>query len=146
MKTCPKCGELLGDSIKVCFKCRYDFNYNRVISRTEFAEQREKQIQQQNKQIEEAKLREDQKKIQLTKNSLFEYQVITVDDLSTGQADKGGIQNVLNEWSRKGWRLHSIFTNEIGKTSTGASFAGFGSSINATICQTILVFERCIKE
>ena len=146
MKTCPECGELLGDSINVCFKCRYDFKYKKVITSTEFAAQREKQIQQQNKLIEEAKLKEEQKSIQLAKNSLFEYQVITVDDLSTGQADKGGIQNVLNEWSRKGWRLHSIFTNEIGKTSTATSFGGFGSSINATICQTILVFERCIKE
>lgn len=145
MKTCPECGEILGDSINVCFKCRYDFKYKRVITSTEFADQREKQIQQQNKLIEESKLKEEQKRIQLTKNPLFEYQVITVDDLSTGQADKGAIQKALSEWSEKGWKLHTIFTNEIGKSSTATSIGGFGTNINATIDQTILVFERCIK-
>ncbi len=146
MKTCPECGEILGDSINVCFKCRYDFKYKRVITSTEAADRREERIKQQNKLIEEAKLREEQKGIQLAKNPLFEYQVITVDDLSTGQADQGSIQKVLSEWSEKGWRLHTIFTNEIGKSSTAASIGGFGTGTNATIDQTILVFERCIKE
>ena len=41
MKSCPNCGELLGDSVKVCFKCRYDF------------------VRQQQKAIEEAKAKEE---------------------------------------------------------------------------------------
>lgn len=139
MKTCPKCGELLGDSITVCFNCRYDFNQKRVITSTELAEQREKQI-------EEAKLKEEQRKIQLEKNSLFEYQVVVVDDFSTGEADTNSIQDALNEWSGKGWRLHTIFTNEIGKSLLSTSLIKMGLGINSTIDQTILVFERCIKE
>lgn len=145
MKTCPKCGEILGDSADVCFKCRYDFRYKRVITGAEYAEQREKQIAQQNQYIEEAKLREEQKKVQLSKNPLFEYQVVVVNDLPDGQADDDGIQKALNEWSWQGWKLHTIFTNEIGKSSTATSIIGFGFGINATIEQTVLVFERCIK-
>jgi uncharacterized protein YbjQ (UPF0145 family) len=26
MKNCPKCGELLGDNVSVCFNCKFDFN------------------------------------------------------------------------------------------------------------------------
>lgn len=120
MKTCPNCGEILGDSINVCFKCRYDFNAGN-------------------------KIREEQKKIQLAKNPLFEYRIVTVNDLSTGEIDDDKIQKVLNEWSGNGWTLHTIFTNEIGKTSSAASIGGFGAGINATIDQTVLIFERCIK-
>lgn len=145
MKTCPKCGEILGDSVDVCFKCRYDFRYKRVITNEEFVEQRERQIEQQNKYIEDAKIREEQKKIQLAKNPLYEYDVVVINDLSNGQVDDEKIQRILNEWAENGWKLHSIFTNEIGKSSMSTSIAGFGSGINATIDQTVLVFERCIK-
>lgn len=26
MKTCPKCGELVGDNVRKCFNCNYDFD------------------------------------------------------------------------------------------------------------------------
>lgn len=42
-----------------------------------------------------------------------------------------------NNYAIRGWHLHSAFTNEVGKN------AALG--INATINQTILIFERCIK-
>ena len=32
MKTCPNCGELLGDSVNECFKCRYSFTLKRVLT------------------------------------------------------------------------------------------------------------------
>lgn len=41
--------------------------------------------------------------------------------------------------------FHIQFREEIGKNTTGISVDGFGSMTNATIDQTILVFERCIK-
>lgn len=127
MKTCPNCGELLGDAVKECFKCHY--NYEEVSKRKE----------------EESKLKDEAKKDQLSKNPLFEYKVIVINDLSNGQVDNIKIQEALDEWSEKGWRLHTIFSSEIGKNSTGVSIASFGSITNATIDQTILIFERCIK-
>ena len=26
MKNCPKCGEILGDNVSICFNCKFDFN------------------------------------------------------------------------------------------------------------------------
>lgn len=145
MKTCPNCEEILGDSVNVCFKCRYDFRYKRVITSEELTKQRERQIEQQNKLIEDAKLKEEQKKIQLEKNPLYEYDVVIINDLSNGQIDEEKMRRSLNKQADNGWRLHSVFTNEIGKSSVAMSIVGFGNEINSTIDQTILIFERCIK-
>lgn len=35
MKTCPNCGELLGDSVKDCFKCHFNFEVKRVLTSEE---------------------------------------------------------------------------------------------------------------
>ena len=112
----------------------------------------DEQASQRNKQMEELKRREEERKSkdeakleQLSKNPLFEYKVVVINDLSYGQVDNEKIQDTLNEWSEKGWRLHSIYSSEIGKNSTAVSISGFGSITNATIDQTVLIFERCIK-
>lgn len=42
----------------------------------------------------------------------------------------------------QGWRLVTMYSNEIGTNEI--SVAGIGS--NVTMCEDILVFERCIKE
>ena len=31
MKTCPNCGELVGDKAEVCFNCKFSFRYKRII-------------------------------------------------------------------------------------------------------------------
>lgn len=31
MKTCPNCGELVGDEVEKCFNCKFSFRYKRVI-------------------------------------------------------------------------------------------------------------------
>lgn len=131
MKTCPNCGELLGDSLKECFKCHCNFAYEFQRKTTE--------------RREEAKRKEEAIKEQLSKNPLFEYKVIVIEDLSSGQVDNKKIQQTLDEWSEKGWRLHSIYSSEIGRNSAAASIARLGVMINATINQTVMIFERCIK-
>ena len=88
---------------------------------------------------------EEIKRNQLSKNPIFEYKLIVINDLLSGVIDERAIQDTLSEWSKKGWRLHTMFSSEIGKISTGISMAGFGSITNATIDQTVLIFERCIK-
>lgn len=42
MKTCPNCNELLGNDVKRCFKCRYDFIVGHVISKNEAIEEKKK--------------------------------------------------------------------------------------------------------
>lgn len=69
---------------------------------------------------------------------------MVVNDLSSGEADSDVIQRTLSEYSEQGWRLHSVFTNEIGKSSSTTIISFLGININATIDQTVLIFERCI--
>ena len=156
MQTCPNCGELLGDSVKVCFKCHYSFTHKRVITNDEYASQKNQQMEDLKKREEELERKKEEfkrkeelknglKKEQLPKNPLFEYQVIVINDLPDGQVNYIKIQETLNEWSDKGWRLHSVYSSEIGKNSTAVSILGFGSITNATIDQTVMIFERCIK-
>ncbi len=38
----------------------------------------------------------------------------------------------------KGWRLITMYSNEIGKNSI--------AGVNATMCEDIMIFERCIKQ
>ncbi len=35
MKTCPNCNELLGNDVNTCFKCKYDFELGRVVTKEE---------------------------------------------------------------------------------------------------------------
>lgn len=43
MKTCPECGELLGDSVETCFNCSYNFNLKRKLTKNEIEEKRKNQ-------------------------------------------------------------------------------------------------------
>lgn len=69
---------------------------------------------------------------------MYEYKVETVMDSAVlGKFDQDNTQRLINSYAINGWRLHTAFTNEVGKN------AALG--INATINQTVLIFERCIK-
>ena len=152
MKTCPKCKELIGDNVNECFKCHYNFSYGRIITQEERKKEREKEQklyeqkrvseQQKNEQI---KLFQQQMEEQIKNNPLYEYETIVINDNSDGTVNTKQIQDTLLEYSKAGWRLHSIFTNEIGKSTVGAFIGVIGSNVNATIDQTIIIFERCIK-
>lgn len=139
MRKCPLCGELLGDSVNRCFNCQYDFSL-----KTQVIGNQKKEIYEKNKR-EYEKQRDEIKKDQLSKNPSFEYQIIVVNNLATGELDYQTIQMHLDRLSYDGWRLHSVFDNELGKTSSSVAIGFIGSSVNATICQTVLIFERCIK-
>ena len=55
MKTCPNCGELIGDTAEVCFNCNYNFFYKSVMSREVIQkekEQAEKETAELNKKNE----------------------------------------------------------------------------------------------
>lgn len=142
MKKCPKCGELIGDNAVSCFNCFYDFAQKRVLSPDENKYQREKEISDTYARIEELS---KQKEIQLDKNPLYEYKVEILTDNSDGTISPTQIQGLLVQHSLQGWKLHSIVVNEIGKSSTSVLVNFLGVNVNATIDQTIMIFERCIK-
>lgn len=145
MKTCPKCGEILGDSVNVCFNCKYDFDLKRVLDGSEVTQKRldaENKIKEQ-MELTEAKRLAHEKELeriqlelenQLQRNPRYEYKSIVIDDDKNGAIDNSILQRTLTNYAENGWRLHSVFTNEV-----------FLGNISGTRDQTILIFERCIK-
>lgn len=145
MKTCPNCGELIGENADECFKCHYNYVYRRVITAQEIKARREREEREKENEIKNIEIFEKEKELQIKRNPLYEYKIEIVNDLETGEIDSRRMQYIVEKYSSEGWRLHNVFTNELGKTSTLSGIAFLGVSVNATICQTIFIFERCIK-
>lgn len=152
MKTCPKCGELLGDSVRVCFNCDYDFVLKKVLDREQITNQRieeEKKIEQYQivleQQQEEQRKQQAEREQQYKKNPLFEYEVVVINDNPDGTVNDRELSAKLAYYATNGWRLHSVFTNEAGKNASSMSIGNLTAGVNATMDQTILIFERCIK-
>ena len=40
----PNCHELVGDSVKICFNCHYDFSLGRVVDSSRIAEERRNEV------------------------------------------------------------------------------------------------------
>lgn len=62
MKTCPNCGELIGDSVDCCFNCNYSFKYKSVIKKEALQEcrkQAEKEIEELNRKRKEENERKE---------------------------------------------------------------------------------------
>lgn len=170
MVICPNCGKKNSDRAAACFNCGINLKADEegrrkqeVQRRLYEEEERRKQEEERRKQEEQRRLYKERKKREdaviristeagqadLTEkikiNDLYEYDVVTITDKSNGAMDIVSLERVLSERGKLGWRLVNSFTNEIGITSSSTSFAGYTSGTNATIDQTILIFERCIK-
>lgn len=140
-KICPNCGQLVEKDDYVCYKCGHLFDYSSSI---EYKNQEVK-----NQKNAAKKLAEENRKAALMAkialNDLYEYIVVSVRDNSSGGTDITEIAKVLGKYSQEGWRLVNTFTNELGVNSSSVSFGGISAGTNATIDQTIMIFERCIK-
>ena len=71
----------------------------------------------------------------------YEYDVVTIINEGHGQIDKQSILKVLNERAQQGWKLHTIYSNELGKNAV--SLLGLG--VNSTACEDVLIFERRVE-
>jgi len=82
------------------------------------------------------------------RNAQYEYTTDVVYDLE-GEPNTAALQQSLTEHAREGWRLHTAFSNELGKNSLSFrnAIAGvaFSSGTNATVDATVLIYERCIQ-
>lgn len=170
MKNCPKCGELIGDNVRVCFNCHYDNVSKTVIDQETILEQRkkEKQLDDLRRKREEdlhnleLKAKNDDKILKekmkssyqsakvnaadfVLKNAFYEYETVGISDLPSGVPDIEAIQRSLSAYAKKGWKLHTSFSKEIGVESSSAGFGGLSSGTNATRCMIVLIFERLIK-
>lgn len=97
------------------------------------------EIEQQRKKAED-----DEHQKQEYANSFeefYEYDVITAVNTVDGRTDAGKLKNIIQEQAKKGWKLHTMYSNELGKNAI--SILGFG--VNATASEDVMIFERRVK-
>ena len=75
-------------------------------------------------------------------NEFYEYDVVTIINENHGTVDKEKMMQILSNHARNGWKLHTMYSNELGKNAL--SLLGFG--VNSTACEDVMIFERRIKE
>ncbi len=143
---CPNCNQTILGHPDECYKCNYNFLLGKVITSLE-----QKTVELEQKKIALEKKKQEQekdliiRKEQLSKNALYEYDVVKIIDNASGDSDTDEIKRIIDYHALDGWRLSFVFANEIGKKSNSIGISGISSGINATIESTTLIFERCIK-
>ena len=77
----------------------------------------------------------------LNSEGLYEYDIVTVINELHGEIDKGKMLSILSEKAKNGWKLHTIYSNELGKNA----IAVLGLGINSTACEDVMIFERRLQ-
>lgn len=127
LKKCPVCKKNVNYATEICSDCGFAFNVVDVIEYQEIAK------------IYNARLE------QIKKNPYYEYDYVAVPNKSDGSTDKERIQEIIDSHAMQGWRLVTMYSNERGKNSIGVAVGGVGGGTNTTMCEDVMVFERCIK-
>lgn len=127
LKKCPICKKNVNYNMKICSECGFAFETVPTIEYEEIA-------QMYNARLEQYK-----------KNPFYEYDYIVVPNKPDGTTNKERIQEIISSHAMQGWRLITMYSNELGKNSMGVSVAGIGGGTNTTMCEDVMVFERCIK-
>lgn len=149
MPACPHCQGYYFGNPDQCPKCYFHFQEKRVIKPEAIIErerrEREQRAEEERRELERAKKERDIRALALLNSAHYEYTTVYLTDSRSGILDKRQLDETLQEHAAKGWRLHSVITNEAGKNASSISFGGVTSGTNATMDVTILIFERCIK-
>lgn len=127
LKKCPICKKNVNYDSEICSDCGFAFN---VVDTVEF-----KEIAK----LYNARLE------QIKKNPYYEYDYVVVPNKSDGSTDRERIQDIISSHAIQGWRLVTMYSNELGKNSMGVAVGGVGGGTNTTMCEDVMVFERCIK-
>ena len=130
MKKCPNCGKEITQEMvnaNMCWECGFilDSSLADDISDT-VTEQRE-----------ELSKREYAKAVAPS----VEYDVETLVTNSDGFTDVKEMKRILAERVNNGWRLHSVYSNILGVNAVKV----LGIGTNATISETVMLFERSVK-
>lgn len=75
-------------------------------------------------------------------NEFFEYDVVTVINKDHGTIDQQEMMRILSDHAKKGWKLHTIYSNELGKNALSV----LGLGVNSTASEDVLIFERRIPK
>lgn len=127
LKKCPICKKNVNYDTEICSDCGYAFKIVDVMEYKEIAKIYNERLEQ------------------IKKNPFYEYDYIAIPNMSDGSTDKERIRDVISSHAMQGWRLVAMYSNELGKNSMGVAVAGVGGGTNSTMCEDIMVFERCIK-
>lgn len=122
-KICPICQKRVAYESALCSTCGYNFNNEVVLSQKNIAEIYNNRLEQ------------------YKRNPYYEYDYIVIRNNSDGTTDRNKVAETIEKHAFQGWRLVTMYSNEIGKDAL--TVGGVGA--NSTMCEDILLFERCIK-
>ena len=118
--------------------------YKEVEMRKRLEEQR--RLEEEQRRLEEEK--EERKTAYIKSRSdyiFYEYDVDVIPN--DGGVNVELLKSVLDARARKGWKQHSIYSNELGKNSHVEAVNWTDSvRINSTASQDVLIFERRIMD
>jgi len=146
-KQCKYCN---GTYSIYCCKSKEEYNLLSENEKTEFkAKIREQYKSMADVQHSIIKLEEERKSliekehIEYAKsfNEFYEYDVVTIINEDHGTVNKEKMLEILSEYAKKCWKLHTIYSNELGKNALRL----MGLGVNSTACEDVLIFERRIN-
>lgn len=73
---------------------------------------------------------------------LYEYDVVTILNKGHGRINREEMLQILSSHARDGWKLHTIYSNELGKNAITL----LGIAVNETACEDVLIFERKLEK
>ena len=123
LKKCPVCNKNVNYHTEICSDCGFVFNAVTKIEYRDIAKMYNKRLDQ------------------YMKNPFYEYDYIVVPNKPDGSTNQEYIKEIITSHAMQGWRLIIMYSNEIGMDA----YAVGGVGSNVTICEDVLVFERCIK-
>ena len=134
---CPNCNNLMTEyEINSCWCSNCNKRFSSV---EEIMKSNEEWLEEEKKKAEVEHSRQEYAMSQL---GLYEYDIETVINEDHGTVDKAKMRQIMNERARQGWRLHTMYSNELGKNAL--RILGFG--LNTTACEDVMVFERKLKD
>ena len=71
----------------------------------------------------------------------YEYAIESISNTFSGKTQKEEMLDVIKKYAQDGWRVHTIYSNELGRNVV--AFMGVG--VNATQSEDIIIFERHIQ-
>lgn len=69
-------------------------------------------------------------------------EVVTILNEDHGCVDAKRMTELINKRAREGWKLHTVYSNELGKNALKV----LGLVENSTACEDVLVFERKLMD
>lgn len=112
----------------------------------DIVDQRYALIEQKRQEWEESEKRlaieQEKSEYARTLIGLYEYDVVTILNKGHGRINREEMLEILSSHARDGWKLHTIYSNELGKNA----IALLGFAINETACEDVLIFERKLKD